>query len=69
MTTVKKPTVSKVCKVCLVKITAKNRSNEDKFICTNCAEQQKQSQPTKSWVQNILAKLTSKFTNPLKGNN
>ena len=67
MTIVKKQTVSKVCKVCLVKLTAKNRSTEDKFICTKCAEQQK-PMPVKGWVQNILAKLQSKFTNQLERN-
>jgi hypothetical protein len=66
MTAVKRQSVSKVCKLCLIKITAKNRSNEDKFICTNCAEKQ-MPKPVKSWVQNILAKLIGKFTNQVEG--
>jgi hypothetical protein len=68
MTAVKRQAISKVCSKCLVKLTAKNKSNKERFICTNCAEQQKQPQPTKNWVQNILAKLTGKFTNQAEGN-
>ncbi len=67
MTVVKRLVVTKVCKVCLVKLTAKNKSKEEKFICINCMEKL-QSPSIRKRLLKMLANQVDKLINKLEGN-